>query len=85
MNITFVETELGETIVKALRKDGWKKTHEYSWLAFDKGIDYDSYTLKKGAWVLEFEWTNWFEWEIQGTKEAIETLAKDYGLSVTDD
>ena len=85
MKITHIETELGDSILESLRKNGWKKHKEYSWLAFDKGIDYDSYSLKKGNLRLEFEWTNWFEWEVSGSREAIEDIARAYDLAIEED
>ncbi len=81
MKIAYIETELGNQIIENLLKSGWKKTKEYNVLAFDKGIDFDSYTLKKGSAQLKFEWTNWFEWEVTGSKPAIEALIKTYELS----
>ncbi len=80
MKITNIKTQTGNTILDALKKDGWKQTQEYSPLAFDKGIDFDSYTLKKAGETLAFEWTNWFEWEISGSTEVIENLVEKYGL-----
>lgn len=85
MKIIDIETEEGEDLIKALRKEGWKKTKEYSWLAFDKGIDFDSYTLKKGSHHLVFEWTNWFEWEISGSLPALEEIARKYQLKIQDE
>lgn len=81
MKIAYIETELGNRIIEDLLQAGWKKAKEYSVLAFDKGIDYDSYTLKKDQAKLKFEWTNWFEWEVTGSKPAIEALIKTYELS----
>ena len=80
MKIIDLDTEKGAEILDALKADGWKKVAEYSCLAFDKGIDFDSYTLKKGSAKLVFDWTNWFEWEITGTRAAVEALARHYGL-----
>lgn len=80
MKLTSIKTELGNKILEDLAKDGWKKTKEYNLFAFDKGIDFDSYTLKKAGMCLEFEWTNWFEWEIEGPNKDITALVEKYGL-----
>jgi hypothetical protein len=48
MKIENIDTEKGNEILVQLRKDGWKISDQYNRLAFDKGIDFDSYTLKKG-------------------------------------
>ncbi|WP_205695301.1 hypothetical protein [Corallincola luteus] len=50
-------------------------------MAFDKGIDFDSYTLKKGKQTLHFEWSNWFEWEIEGDDDVIQSLIVSFQLS----
>tara|TARA_A100001391_G_scaffold117899_1_gene79921 strand:- start:4274 stop:4465 length:192 start_codon:yes stop_codon:yes gene_type:complete len=51
-------------------------------LAFDKGIDFDSYTLRKDSLELVLEWSNWFEWEIRGDQEALQPLAEGHGLEI---
>lgn len=80
MKIKDINTELGNQIIEDLIKDGWKKAKEYSLFAFDKGIDYDSYTLKKGWSKIKFTWDNWFEWEIKGSSEDINELIDRYQL-----
>ncbi len=81
LKIVHIETELGNQIIEALLKAGWKKAKAYHVLAFDKGIDFDSYTLKQDGSQLHFEWTNWFEWEVTGSRHAVEALIKTYDLS----
>lgn len=81
MKIENIDTELGNTILDDLQKQGWKVTKQYSPLAFDKGIDFDSYTLQKGQSKLYLEWTNWFEWEIHGTAIELNKLTEEYKLS----
>lgn len=66
-----IETALGNEILESLKVDGWKVTKQYSPLAFDKGIDFDSYTLKKDGQRINFEWTNWFEWTIRADQAVI--------------
>ncbi|MGH1484955.1 MAG: hypothetical protein ACRBCI_01970 [Cellvibrionaceae bacterium] len=80
MKLININTKLGNKILEDLKNDGWKKTKEYSILAFDKGIDYDSYTIKKNKLKLEFEWTNWLEWEISGSHSELNFLTKQYNL-----
>ncbi len=80
MKIEHINTDLGNQIIEDLLKSGWEKVKEYSLLAFDKGIDYDSYTLKKDGSKLKFEWTNWFEWELKGSTKDINELIVRYQL-----
>ncbi len=82
MKIVDVETELGNRIIASLKADGWCVAKEYSLLAFDKGIDFDSYVLKKRDAMLEFEWTNWFEWEIAGDQQSLQYLADTFQLTI---
>lgn len=83
--IEFIDTELGNRMIEALKQHGWKLTQEYPFLAFDKGIDFDSYTFEQGDQSLYFEWTNWFEWEVTGTSPALEDLARAYRLSLKEE
>jgi hypothetical protein len=80
VKIQHIETEAGNKILTELKRDGWKIVAQYNRLAFDKGIDFDSYTLKKGEEKLYFEWSNWFEWEVQGSKDEIENLVATFNL-----
>lgn len=75
-----IETNLGNRILEGCLSDGWKKTSEYSHLMFDKGIDYDAYTIEKDHKLLDFEWTNWEEWEISGGEAIIGWLIEEYKL-----
>lgn len=47
MKLIDIKTEIGNKFFEDLIDEGWKKTHEYSPFAFDKGIDFDSYVLTK--------------------------------------
>ncbi|MDC0610217.1 hypothetical protein OAP63_05745 [Vibrio sp.] len=80
MKIEHIETEKGEEIINTLKKAGWKVSDQYNWFAFEKGIDFDSYTLKKGEEELSFEWSNWFSWRIQGTERLIHNLMNQFEL-----
>jgi hypothetical protein len=83
MKIENIDTEKGNEILVQLRKDGWKISDQYNRLAFDKGIDFDSYTLKKGDEKLYLEWSNWFEWEIQGSEREIGHIIAKFNLEST--
>ena len=80
MKLESVKTAVGNRILEDLQNNGWTITAQYSPLAFDKGIDFDSYTLSKGKETLYLEWTNWFEWEIHGSEVELMTLLKKYDL-----
>ena len=77
-----IETELGNSIFHTLKSEGWKVIAQYSPLAFDKGIDYDSYTLQKGQEELYFQWTNWFEWSISGSERVMTEIATRFSLTL---
>ena len=83
MKIENIDTEMGNKILEQLRQDGWKISDQYNRLAFDKGIDFDSYTLKKGNDELYLEWSNWFEWEIKGSECEIGNLIAKFKLQNT--
>ena len=82
MKVIHLDTERGNELLAALTRDGWKQVKQYPPLAFDKGIDFDSYTLRKDGLELVLEWTNWFEWEIHGDQEALQAVVEGYGLEV---
>jgi len=75
-----IDTQKGEEIISGLRKQKWKLVSQYSLFAFDKGIDYDDYRLKKGDEELYFEWDNWFEWTVVGCKQTLEHIIDDFSL-----
>ncbi|MFP1680274.1 hypothetical protein ACLD02_16370 [Alloalcanivorax sp. C16-2] len=85
MKLIELDTEKGNQLLEALRRGGWKKVREYSPLAFDKGIDFDSYTLRKDGQELVMEWTNWFEWEIRGDESALVAMADHHGLTIREE
>lgn len=80
MKIDNIDTATGNKILEQLRKEGWKIANQYNQLAFDKGIDFDSYTLKKGSQELYLEWSNWLEWEIHGDECEISHLIVKFKL-----
>lgn len=80
--MVYLETAAGNEIIDDLKKKGWRRTAQYSPFAFDKGIDFDSYTLKNKDLVLTFEWCNWFEWEVKGSTAALNILILDYSLKI---
>lgn len=85
MKVIDLDTEKGNQLLETLMSEGWKKIKEYPSLAFDKGIDFDSFTLRKDGLELVLEWTNWVEWEILGDDAALEELADRYALKIRDE
>jgi hypothetical protein len=69
-------------LLDALIKQGWRKTYEYD--GFDAWIDYGKVVLKKDGTALTFEWDNWTEGGIEGPKVALEAIAVERGLVVSD-
>ncbi len=82
MTLEYIDTDLGNRLLDELKADGWKVVAQYSPLAFDKGIDYDSYKLRRGRSELELEWDNWFEWKVSGPHQVIEELARRFSLPI---
>ena len=76
-----IETKLGNGILKKCLENGWELMSEYDKNMFDKGIDYDSYTIIKNKDELIFEWSNWEEWEVSGNKKTIDWFIKEFNLS----
>ena len=75
-----VNTDLGNHILRDFKSEGWKVTSEYSDQMFDKGIDFDAYSLKRDGVKIEFEWDNWEDWIITGPAEVMSELAQRYSL-----
>lgn len=75
-----IDSVVGNRILHCLKAEGWRQVAQYSPLAFDKGIDYDSYRLRRGGEQLRMEWDNWMEWKISGRPEIIEQIARDFSL-----
>lgn len=83
MKAISIKTETGNQILKTLVKaNGWRIQAQYDENAFDKGIDFNSYSLEKEGIELYFEWTNWLEWEISGDPEIIQKLSQDFGFEL---
>ena len=83
MNVASIKTDAGNQILDQLKREGWRVVAEYSRLAFDKGIDFDSFTLAKDDQRLQFEWTNWLEWEVTGSEPALNDLISRFDLAST--
>ncbi|RKF18900.1 hypothetical protein DBZ36_10360 [Alginatibacterium sediminis] len=66
--------------MEQLKREGWKVRSQYSPLAFDKGIDFDSYELVLGSSTLYMQWDNWFEWKLSGPPTFIEQLKQRFEL-----
>jgi hypothetical protein len=75
-----IDTEVGNQILQSIKAEGWRQVAQYSPLAFDKGIDYDSYRLRRGLEELRLEWDNWMEWKISGPSARIEEIAERFSL-----
>jgi len=73
---TNIETNLWNTLIKKLIADQWRVIYKYD--NFDAGIDFDLLILEKSGEEILLGWDNWFEGEIQCSKERmtrIEELA----------
>ena len=79
MVVKDIETKEWNTIIESLKKRGWIVKSEYD--NFDAGIDFSAYTLRKGNQKIYFEWDNWSEGEIRGSKEILE-LIEDLGFDL---
>ncbi|TBU74340.1 hypothetical protein DNK06_19435 [Pseudomonas daroniae] len=75
-----IDTETGNRLLDSLKAEGWQVVAQYSPLAFDKGIDYDSYRLRRGPQELKLEWDNWMEWKLSGSSECVEEIARRFSL-----
>ena len=85
LTVEFIKSDVGFAIFETLKAEGWRVTSEYSPLMFDKGIDFDAYTLKKEKQVIYFEWTNWFEWEIKAKPEIILPICERFALPIPEE
>lgn len=74
-----IPTDDFNNILDTLSNSGWKKTYEYC--GFDAWIDYGKVKLKNNGKKLIFEWDNWTEGSIEGYKDTINEIAKQFGLS----
>lgn len=70
--ITDIPTDAFASMVRELRRAGWRKIQEYD--AFDAWIDYGLIILERDGAVLKCEWTNWEEGSFHGPPEIIEPL-----------
>lgn len=75
-----IETDIGNQIIEDLKANCWRVMEQYSPMAFDKGIDYDSYRLRRGLDELRLEWDNWMEWTLSGPSELVEEIAWRFSL-----
>lgn len=80
MILEFIDTAKGNQLLEQLQREGWRLRAQYSPLAFDKGIDYDSYQLTLNDKVLLLEWDNWFEWKLTGSQELLVSLKQRFSL-----
>ncbi len=75
-----IDTDVGNRILDTLKAEGWRQVEQFSPLAIQKGIDYDSYRLRRGLDELRLEWDNWFEWKLSGPSELVEEIAERFSL-----
>lgn len=75
-----IETGLGNRVLTQLVRAGWVVEYEYPDSAIDKGIDFNAYTIARDGERLEFEWTNWDEWQIRGSRSVIEAICAEFGI-----
>ncbi|MFI8745998.1 hypothetical protein ACIGKL_12650 [Pseudomonas sp. NPDC077186] len=80
VTLEMIDTEVGNGILDNLKAEGWRQVAQYSPLAFDKGIDHDSYRLRRGRDELNLEWDNWLEWKISGPGDVVEEIAQRFSL-----
>jgi hypothetical protein len=78
-----ISPERFHALVDELARDGWRKTSEYD--GFDAWIDYGQINLKKGVIKLTLEWDNWTEGSIEGPRDVVERLGREFGLPVTNE
>lgn len=74
---TGIETNLWNGLIKKLVADEWKVANKYD--NSDAGIDFDFVILNKEGEEILFAWDNWFEGEIQCSKQRMfemEEIAK---------
>lgn len=74
-----IETSLWNQIINDLVSDGWVISSQYD--NFDKGIDFNSKTLRKGKVKIDFEWDNWEEGVIKCKESEIEYIEKLVGIN----
>lgn len=82
VSLEMIDTEVGDEILDSLKAEGWRQVAQYSPLAFDKGIDYDSYRLRRGLDELRLEWDNWLDWKLSGPREIVEEIARRFALEM---
>ncbi|MGP0173042.1 hypothetical protein ACSVIJ_14300 [Pseudomonas sp. NCHU5208] len=82
ISLEMIDTEVGNEILDSLKAEGWRQVAQYSPLAFDKGIDYDCYRLRRGLDELKLEWDNWLDWKLSGPREIVEDIARRFALKV---
>jgi hypothetical protein len=69
-----IKTDAGNALLKRLVEEGWRVVSEYPDSMFDKGIDFDFYTLKRADRRIRMEWTNWEEWKITGPADVMDEI-----------
>lgn len=75
---TFIATNDFNSILDLLKLNKWKIKAEY--LNFDKGIDFDFYTLRKNNEEILLTWDNCEEGSIKAEENVLNWLQKELGL-----
>tara|TARA_Y200000002_G_C22554413_1_gene609662 strand:+ start:526 stop:981 length:456 start_codon:yes stop_codon:yes gene_type:complete len=73
-----INTDLFNEILEQLLGNGWVKLYEYD--AIDAWIDFGKVKIRKDNTTLVFEWDNYMEGVIIGSKNEIEQVAKQFRL-----
>jgi hypothetical protein len=76
-----IPTDRFNALREQLLSEGWVQSYEYT--GFDAWIDYGCLKLRKGADKLKLEWDNWTEGSVEGRKELVEAIGKNFELRVS--
>ncbi|MDR0233910.1 MAG: hypothetical protein LBI31_03800, partial [Zoogloeaceae bacterium] len=68
-------------LIAELVSAGWRKTSEYK--GFDAWIDYGQIKMRRDGIRLTFEWDNWTEGSVEGSRNVVEQIAREHNLPVT--
>ena len=69
-----IETNLWNKLLRQLVAEHWRVKFKYD--NFDAGIDFDLVILEKDQEEILFGWDNWFEGEIQCSKQKMKDIER---------
>ena len=75
-----IPTKQGNDLLTQFQKEGWVVTKEYGEDMVDKGIDFDSYRIERDTSKLDFSWSNWDGWTIEGDSDSLSTVSGLLGV-----